>query len=266
MARLFIRNKKEWRTLLLWGLAVLVVFTFTSCGGNGVKPSDSHQPKAPPSIVQQADAPQPKVHRFGTTDIQIELPGGQMIDASSPPKVEMVSDLSKLPMLDGNKELIAAGNFSPEAVKLPQGAKVTWKLAHQQTPGTRVWIVTLNEATQKWLGTGEMATVAESGVEATGRLWHFSNNGLSKEKPADFEGGGNRNFNSAHFTINFDRIPEFALVKARQDVKEPDYIKKIAEELEKIRATYVGWITRRPNIRWYGFTPSCTVAILPSVR
>jgi hypothetical protein len=120
------------------------------------------------------------------TGIKIQIPDDHPQELSVTPQAEWIEDLSTLPPLGSPNQLLAVGNFSPDGAQFPRGAMVTWPLRQKQTPGTRLWIVTYNAQQASWLGTGEMATVGSSGLEATGRIWHCSNNGVSSERPLRF--------------------------------------------------------------------------------
>jgi hypothetical protein len=106
-----------------------------------------------------------------------------------PVKASSIDDLAALPAL-GAGNLLAAGKFEPSGSSFPDGLRITWPLSSKRSGGEKLWIVTLDETNHRWLGTGEMAEVAQSGTQASGRVYHFSNIGLSDQKPFGEEGGG----------------------------------------------------------------------------
>ena len=95
------------------------------------------------------------------------------------PRAEIVSDLSKLPPLPDGATIVAASHFEPSGAQFPKGLRVTWPLASEREPGSTLWIVNLDPATQQWISTGKKAIVGDSGHLATGTIFHFSDKALT---------------------------------------------------------------------------------------
>ncbi len=113
-------------------------------------------------------------------------------------QVSVIGDVSGLPpVVEQGRPPVAAGRFEPSGAKFPEGLRVKWSLKDRREPGSALWIVTMDEAKKRWVGTGQMAQVAASGKEASGLVYHFTDIGLSDQKPAVEEGsegdhGGNK--------------------------------------------------------------------------
>ena len=102
--------------------------------------------------------------------------------------VSPITDLSTVPSVDGRAPPIAAGRFEPSGAQFVQGLKVTWALPARREPGSKLWIINLDGANKRWLGTGQTAEVSSSGKQASGLVYHFSTIGLGDQEAAVKEG------------------------------------------------------------------------------
>jgi hypothetical protein len=120
--------------------------------------------------------------RIGASDgILLELePGSPYADIH--PRGEIVNDFSKLPPLPHGATIVAASHFEPSGAQFPLGMRVTWPLASERDPGSTLLIVNLDPDTQQWIDTGKKAIVGDSGRQATGTIFHFSDKALTTEE------------------------------------------------------------------------------------
>ena len=111
------------------------------------------------------------------------LPGATPLEVTTTATV--LADVNTLPAPVAGARVVAAGRFEPSGMKFPNGINVTWPLPERREPGSPLYILNLIETENRWEDTGETAVVSPSGMQATGKAFHFSVLGLSDQKPGD---------------------------------------------------------------------------------
>ncbi len=115
------------------------------------------------------------------SEVTIHIPPGASPDFRRL-QATLLKDVSDRPGLGENNPLISVARLEPHGSTFPEGVEVTWPLGKglDKEGYNNLHIVHFNEELQKWQWTGIYAVVSEDRKTATGRVFHFSETGLTR--------------------------------------------------------------------------------------
>lgn len=254
------------------GLLFLVAIGFAIVNAVKNRPGDSSDsPLAssngspPSSLPREATA---AANKPAATEVVIALPKDSPLAAQSP-KGNILNDVASLPPLvapggeQKTPKIVAAARFEPDGLQCPEGMKITFPLPEARKPGSVLWINYYDTGTKSWKDAGGTAVVGQSGRDATGDVYHFTDYALS-DRPIPAAPGGRfehtsdnkRLYHTTNFTIDYTTIQrKLELPESKQHTDHPEYIAEIGTMFEYVRGVYRGWGYRVPEHQWVTLHP-----------